>query len=120
MLRKEAEPAAALWNSEEAEDESLRQVDLSEAVDMSSQENGELLRQVQHNGKLLRQAIPGQCCPKLCYGRCPNNCPKYSNIEPGGISKKKTMPTPLHIKENIQEVSDDSQETPVGGRIKRR
>ena len=37
MLRKEAEPAAALWNSEEAEDESLRQVDLSEAVDMSSQ-----------------------------------------------------------------------------------
>jgi len=120
MLRKEAEPAAALWNSEEAEDESLRQVDLSEAVDRPSQENGELPRQELHNGKLLQQAIPGQYCPRLCYGRCPNNCPLYSNIEPGGISKKKTMPTPLHIKEKIQEVSDDSQETPVGGRIKRR
>jgi hypothetical protein len=126
MLRKESEPAGALWSSEITEDNILLNIDLSQAVDTSSQTsvspskpptgeepqcsskpptgvtNRELLRQANSDGELLRQA-KGRYCPKLCYGNCPNNCPQYSNIENGN---KTNMAAPLSKKEKTLDVSE--------------
>ena len=125
MLRKESEPASALWSAEAAEDEILLNLDLSQATTTSPPDNRKLLRQAMgrypfpaqadDNGELLRQAL-GRSCPKLCYGRCPNNCPQYSNIE--RVFKKK-MPVPPMKKEKIPDTSDMPQEVATGGRIKK-
>ena len=126
MLRNESESASALWSAEAAEDEILLNLDLSQATTTSPRDSRKLLRQVMgrypftaqadDNGELLRQA-QGRYCPKLCYGRCPNNCPQYSNIE--RVLKKK-MPAPHTGKDRAPDTPDESQDMAAGGRIKKR
>ena len=125
MLAKESEPASALWDAEAEEDEILLNLDLPHDYSTSPPDTRKLLRQAMgryplptqadDNGELLRQA-QGRYCPKLCYGRCPNNCPQYSNIE--RVLKKK-MPAPHAEKEKVPDTPDTSQALAAGGRIKR-
>ena len=103
LLGRESEPASALWSAEETEDVYLRYIDLSEAVDLTHQDNG----------TLLRLGAEGNLCPKLCYGRYPNNCPQYSNIDSGSKATRITRPTPHLKKEKTSELTDEPQEPKV-------
>ena len=73
----------------------------------------------QDNGKLLRQGAEGNLCPKLCYGRCPNNCPQYSNIARGSKAARITRPTPELKKLKTPELTDEPPEPERGSRIKK-
>ena len=110
LLGRDTEPASALWSAGETEDVYLRYIDLSEAVDLTHQDNG----------KLVRQWAEGELCPKLCYGRCPNNCPQYSNIARGSKATRITRPTPDLKKEKTPELTDELQEPEMGSRTKMR
>ena len=136
MLRKESEPASALWSAEAAEDEILLNLDLSQATTTAPRDSRKLLRQAMSrypfpaqaddNGELLRQAM-GRSCPKLCYGRCPNNCPQYSNIE--RVFKEKMLVPSMKTKHRTEagyaqqqgkaQSSDASENEYIGGRIKK-
>ena len=112
LLGRDTEPASALWSSEEMEDVYLRYVDLSEAVDLTQQPTNE---------KLPRQWAKGDLCPKLCYGRCPNDCPQYSNIARGSRATKATRETPVATKIKTPEATQQEPPDPENGsRTKKR
>ena len=125
-MQREHEPASIQWNPEEVQDVFLRNIHLS-CTEEGKEE------------PLPRQPPLSKWCPKLCYGRCPSGCKRYSSIERGTskrtaditpacpvttrtpcVSKRKTATADTQPDKRARAPRDKTlADTDVGARIKR-